>query len=48
MSTGADLHVRETVFEDEHMYIEDFIETQDNDEPLVLRQVFFASNPSVV
>ncbi len=47
MSTGADLHVRETVFEDEHIYIEDFVETEDN-EPLVLRQVFFASNPSVV
>lgn len=49
LSTNTQLHVRETVYEDSQFYIEDYIESdKDAEELVVLRQVFFAANPSVV
>jgi len=49
LSTNTQLHVRETVYEDESLYIEDYIDSEVGAEELVvLRQVFFSENPTVV
>lgn len=49
LSTNTQLHVREIVYEDSKLYIEDYIESAaDAEELIVLRQVFFAENPTVV
>lgn len=41
--------MRETVYEDDQIYIEDYIESAPGAEELiVLRQVFFSENPTVI
>lgn len=49
LSTNSHLHVRDTVHYDKTLYIEDYIESEVGAEELVvLRQVFFHANPTVV
>jgi hypothetical protein len=48
LSTNTKIHVRETVYEDSEIIIEDYAEDQEGGETVVLRQVIFPENPKVV
>jgi hypothetical protein len=48
LSTNSKVHVRETVYEDLQVIIEDYAEDNEEGETIVLRQLIFLDNPQVI
>ena len=46
LSTSKTIHLRETVYEDDKLLIEDFVEELEGDEQIVYRQMVFHDMPS--